>query len=151
MLFINVDAAPLVKYSPKKMEMGIENTTEMIRARKEVARVPTRKGKAPNSSLTGSHVVLPRNRTPKFLRAGKEAMANERKMAKRRTTTQTPAMKSSLRKDDSESPNFHPTILFLRTIPKETPALRSFKMDTCCLNSARTLPVASSIISRIDP
>jgi hypothetical protein len=102
MLFINVGAAPLAKYSPKKIEIGIEKTTEMRRARKEVARVPTRKGKAPNSFLTGSQVVLPRNRIPKFLRAGKEAMVNERKMANRRTKTQPPATKSILRKEVSE-------------------------------------------------
>ena len=41
--------------------MGREKTIEMIRAKKEVARVPTRKGRAPNSLLTGSHVVLARN------------------------------------------------------------------------------------------
>jgi hypothetical protein len=48
------------------MEMGMENTTEMTSARKEVARVPTRKGNAPNSFLTGSHVVLKKNPIPKF-------------------------------------------------------------------------------------
>jgi hypothetical protein len=91
MLFIKVDVVPSVEYSPRKMEMGREKTTEMMRARKEVARVPTRKGKAPNSFLTGSHVVLTRNRIPKFRMAEKEAMTNEKKMAKRRTKTQLPA------------------------------------------------------------
>jgi hypothetical protein len=91
MLFINVDVAPWVKYSPNKMEMGIEKMTEMIRAEKEVTRVPTRKGNAPNSPLTGSHVVLKKKRIPNFRMAGKEAMTNERKMAKRRTKIQLPA------------------------------------------------------------
>jgi hypothetical protein len=63
----------------------------MIRAEKEVTRVPTRKGNAPNSPLTGSHVVLKKKRIPNFRMAGKEAMTNERKMAKRRTKIQLPA------------------------------------------------------------
>jgi hypothetical protein len=91
MLFINVDIVPLVKYSPKKMEMGMEKMTEMMRAKKEVARVKTRKGNAPNLPLTGSHVVFTRNRIPKFRMAGKEAITKERKMAKSRTKTQPPA------------------------------------------------------------
>jgi len=73
------------------MEMGIEKMTAMIRAEKEVIRVPTRKGNAPNSPLTGSHVELTRNPIPKFRMAGKEAMTKERKMAKRRTKIQLPA------------------------------------------------------------
>jgi hypothetical protein len=91
MLLMNVEIAPWAEYSPKKMERGMEKMTEMMRAKKEVARVPTRNGNAPNSLLTGSHVVLTRNRIPKFRIAGKEAMTKERKMAKSRTKTQPPA------------------------------------------------------------
>ena len=88
--------APWAEYSPKKMEMGNEKMIEMIRAKKEVARVPTRKGNAPNSLLTGSHVELKRNRIPKFRMAGKEAMTSEKKMASRRSRTNAPAMESIL-------------------------------------------------------
>jgi hypothetical protein len=91
MLFTNVDRIPRVEYSPKKMEIGMEKIAEMIRARKEVARVPTRNGNAPNSSRTGSHVVSKKKPAPKFRRAGKEAMAREKKMARRSTRIQTPA------------------------------------------------------------
>jgi hypothetical protein len=91
MLLMKAGVAPRAEYSPKKMEMGNEKIIEMIRAKKEVARVPTRKGNAPNSLLTGSHVALKRNRIPKFRMEGKEAMTSERKIAKRRTETQPPA------------------------------------------------------------
>jgi hypothetical protein len=47
-LFKNAEKAPSLKYSPRNMEIDIENGIEMKRARKEVIRVPTRKGKAPN-------------------------------------------------------------------------------------------------------
>jgi hypothetical protein len=91
MLLMKVAVDPCAEYSPRKMEIGMEKTTEMTRARKEVARVPTRKGNAPNSLFTGSHVELNRNRIPKFRMEGKEAMTSERKIAKRRTKTQPPA------------------------------------------------------------
>jgi hypothetical protein len=65
MLFIKVHVAPRVKYSPKKIEVGRERKTEKIRAKKETISVPTTKGSAPNSPLTGSHVDPERNPTPK--------------------------------------------------------------------------------------
>ena len=68
---MKVAVDPWAEYSPRKMEIGMEKTTEMTRARKEVARVPTRKGNAPNSLFTGSHVELKRNRIPKFRMAWK--------------------------------------------------------------------------------
>jgi hypothetical protein len=90
-LFINIDAAPCLKYSPKKMEMGREKTIEMIRAKKEVARVPTRKARAPNSPLTGSHVVPARNLRPKCRMAGREENNSEKKIATRRISTKIAA------------------------------------------------------------
>src|SRR4030042_1510763 len=102
MLLMKVAVDPCAEYSPRKMEIGMEKTTEMTRARKEVARVPTRKGNAPNSLFTGSHVELNRNRIPKFRMDGKEAMAREKNMATRRSRTKTPAMDSIFLKDDSE-------------------------------------------------
>jgi hypothetical protein len=91
MLLMNVEVAPWAEYSPKKMERGMEKMTEMMRAKKEVARVPTRKGNAPKSLLTGSHVTPERNQIPKFRMAGREAMTSEKKIATRRTNTQMPA------------------------------------------------------------
>jgi len=103
MLLMKVAVDPCAEYSPRKMEIGMEKTTEMTRARKEVARVPTRKGRAPNSLLTGSHVELNRNRIPKFRIDGKEAITREKNMATRRSRTNAPAMDSIFRNDDSES------------------------------------------------
>jgi len=40
MLLMKVAGGPCAEYSPRKMEIGMEKTTEMTRARKEVARVP---------------------------------------------------------------------------------------------------------------
>jgi len=103
MLLMKVAVDPCAEYSPRKMEIGREKTTEMTRARKDVVRVPTTKGNAPNSLLTGSHVELNRNRIPKFRMDGKEAMIREKKMANRRSRTNAPAMVSIFRKEDSES------------------------------------------------
>src|SRR4030042_5653904 len=126
MLLMKVAVAPWAEYSPKKMEMGMEKTTEIIRARKEVARVPTRKGNAPNSLLTGSHVALKRNRIPKFRMEGKEAMTSEKKMVSSRSRTTTPAMESILRKEDSESAGFRQCIVSALAPSTRTSALRSF-------------------------
>jgi hypothetical protein len=90
-LFINIDAVPCLKYSPKKMEMGREKMSERIRAKKEVARVPMRKGRAPNSLLTGSHVIPTRNPRPKCRMAGREESNSEKKIATRRISTQIAA------------------------------------------------------------
>jgi hypothetical protein len=103
MLLMKVAIDPLAEYSPKKMEMGREKRIEMIRAKKEVASVPTIKGNPPNSFLTGSHVELKRNRIPKFRIAGKEAMNSEKKMASRISRTKAPATESIFRKQDSDN------------------------------------------------
>jgi len=103
MLLMKVDAAPLAEYSPRKMEMGMEKTTEMTRARKEVASVPIRNGNAPNSLRTGSHVELKRNPIPKLRTAGSEAMRREKKIAMSRSKIKTPAAESIFRKEVSES------------------------------------------------
>jgi hypothetical protein len=103
MLLIKVAIDPRVQYSPRKMEIGMEKITEITRARKEVTRVPTRKGNAPNSLRTGSHVTLKRNSIPKLRIAGSEAMRREKKIAARSTKIRAPAAKSIFRKEDSES------------------------------------------------
>src|SRR5512139_3319024 len=113
MLLMKVAVVPWVAYSPRKMEIGMEKTTEMMSARKEVARVPTRKGNAPNSAFTGSHVELNRNPIPKFRMAGKEAMAREKNMAIKRSRTNTPATDSIFRNDDSESAGLCHCIVFV--------------------------------------
>jgi len=43
MLLMKVAVVPWAEYSPRKIEIGMEKITEMTRARKEVASVPTRK------------------------------------------------------------------------------------------------------------
>jgi len=111
MLLIKVATDPWPEYSPRKMEMGMEKTTDMRRARKEVARVPTTKGNAPNSLLTGSHVALNRKPIPKLRMAGKEAMIREKKIASSRSTTNTAAKDTILRKEDSESAGFRQRIV----------------------------------------
>jgi hypothetical protein len=126
MLLIKVAVAPRAEYSPRKMEMGNEKITEMMRARKEVARVPTTKGNAPNSLLTGSHVVLKRNRIPKFRMAGKEVMTSEKKMANRRSRTNPPVMESSVRKEDSESTGLCQRIVSVLVLNTRTSALLWF-------------------------
>jgi hypothetical protein len=126
MLLMKVGVAPWAEYSPKKMEMGMEKMTEMTRARKEVARVPTRKGNAPNSLLTGSHVALKRNRIPKFRMAGKDAMTSEKKMANRRSRTNAPVMESILRKEDSESTGLCQRIVSVLAPSTRTSALLWF-------------------------
>jgi hypothetical protein len=85
------------------MEIGMEKITEMTRARKEVARVPRRKGNAPNSLFTGSHVELNRNWIPKFLMDGKEVMTREKNTATRKSKINTPAAESIFRKEDSDN------------------------------------------------
>src|SRR4030042_3740239 len=125
-LLMNVGVAPWAEYSPKKMEMGMEKTTEMTRARKEVARVPTRKENAPNSLLTGSHVAPKRNRIPKFRMAGKDVMTRVKKMASRRSRTNAPVMESILRKEDSESTGLCPRIVSLLAPSTRTSALLWF-------------------------
>jgi hypothetical protein len=103
MLLMKVAVVPWAEYSPRKIEIGMEKITEMTRARKEVARVPTRKGNAPNSLRTGSHVTLKRNPIPKLRIAGSEAMRREKKIAARSTKMKAPAAESIFRKEDSES------------------------------------------------
>jgi hypothetical protein len=126
MLLMKVGVAPWAEYSPKKMEMGMEKTTEMTRARKEVARVPRRKENAPNSLFTGSHVELKRNRIPKFRMEGKEAMTREKNMATRRSRTNAPAMDSIFRKDDSESAGLRQRIVFVLDLSTRNSALLGF-------------------------
>jgi hypothetical protein len=126
MLLMKVAVVPWAEYSPRKMEIGMEKATEMTRARKEVARVPTRKGNAPNSLFTGSHVELNRNRIPKFRMEGKEAMTREKNIATRRSRTNTPAMESIFRKDDSESAGLRQRIVFVLDPSNKTSALLWF-------------------------
>jgi hypothetical protein len=118
MLLIKVDAAPLVKYSPRKMDIGMEKTIEMTRARKEVASVPTRNGNAPNSLRTGSHVELKKNQIPKLRIAGSEAMRREKKIARRRSKIKAPAAESIFRKEDSESMGLCVMTVLIRKISK---------------------------------
>jgi hypothetical protein len=126
MLLMKVAVVPWVEYSPRKIEIGREKTTEMTSARKEVARVPTTNGNAPNSLLTGSHVEVKRNRIPKSRMAGKEAITNEKKMASKRSSINTPAMDSILRKKDSESAGLCQRIVSVLTPSARTSALLRF-------------------------
>jgi len=126
MLLMKVAVVPWAEYSPRKIEIGMEKITEMTRASKEVARVPRRKGNAPNSLLTGSHVELKRNRIPKFRREGKEAMTREKNIATRRSRTNTPAMDSIFRNDDSENAGLRQRIVFVLDLSTRNSALLWF-------------------------
>ena len=120
---MKVAVVPWGKYYPRKMEIGMEKTTEMTRARKEVAKVPTINGNAPNSLLTGSHVVLKRKRIPKFRMAGKEPMTREKKMASRISRTNTPAMDSIFRNDGSERVGLRQCVVFVLDLSTRNSAL----------------------------
>jgi len=108
----------------------MEKTTEMMSARKEVARVPTRKGNRQIQPLPDPIVEL--NREPEFQNCewqGKEAMAREKNMAIRRSRTNTPAMDSIFRKDDSESAGLcHCIVFVLDPIPEAQLCCGSFFM-----------------------
>jgi hypothetical protein len=56
------------------MAIAKEKGIEIINARKEVSNVPIKKGKAPYTLLTGSHVLLQRYFSPKFLIEGRDSM-----------------------------------------------------------------------------
>ena len=77
---------PLVKYSPKNIEMEREKGIEIKRAKKEVKRVPTRKGSAPNRLNTGSQVFPKRKPIPNSLIEGIECTRSDKKIAKIRAT-----------------------------------------------------------------
>jgi hypothetical protein len=71
-------------------------------------------------------VALKRNRIPKFLMAGKEAMIREKSMASRRSRTNAPAMDSILRKEDSESAGLRQRIVSVSAPSTRTSALLWF-------------------------
>jgi len=51
----------LLTYSSNKIAEPIDNGVDIITAKKDVSNVPTIKGNAPNSFLTGSHILFTRN------------------------------------------------------------------------------------------
>ena len=127
-LFMNVEIAPSLEYSPKKMEIGREKRVEIARAKRETKRVPTTKGKAPNAFLTGSHVAPKRNPTPKWPIEGMAVIARDKKIAIRMTSTNPPATYRIFRKKDSDRPSFHPAIVLLWTLARKSSVLRSIRI-----------------------
>ena len=92
-LLKKLEIKPSLKYSPRKMEMAIENGIDMIRAKTEVINVPHRKGRAPNFSRVGSQCLLMKKPTPKVLIDGIEAIKSVKNMASKRTIIDSPDMK----------------------------------------------------------
>ena len=69
-LLRNVEAAPSLKYSPRKIEMEREKGMEMIRARNDVKSVPARNGRAPNCSAAVFQVFDTKKAKPKVFIEG---------------------------------------------------------------------------------
>src|ERR1700761_2989381 len=72
------------------MAIEIEKGIEMISARKELSKVPSRKGHAPYTSLTGSQVVPHRYFRPNDLIEGMDCSTRVRKMPSTSTTMMSP-------------------------------------------------------------
>ena len=70
--------------------MAREKGMDIARAKNEVKRVPTRKGKAANLLKTGSHVLPNRNFKPKTLIEGKELITNVTKIERIKINTNIP-------------------------------------------------------------
>ena len=73
---------PFGKYSPKNIAAAIEKGADISNARKDVRRVPTKKGSIPKWSFTGSQVLPHKNEIPLDFMPGHEDTANVRKKAK---------------------------------------------------------------------
>ena len=109
------DATPLRKYSPRKIETAREKTREIKRARKDVMSVPTRKGREPNRSATGSQTVPVMKAKPFRAMAGIDATNNDARIAASRRMTPTPVRRSSRLKAVSDMRAREP-----RTAPEYT-------------------------------
>ena len=70
------------------MDMEREKGMEIKSAQKEVSSVPTKKGRAPNTPNTGSHVLEKKKLIPNFLVEGKEFMERVVKMERRSSSRQ---------------------------------------------------------------
>ena len=84
--FKKEERAPVLKYSPIKMEIAREKGREMNSAINDVMSVPTRKGSAPKVCETGSHVFPSINEDPKAMIEGKEDINRLTKTAPNKTT-----------------------------------------------------------------
>ncbi len=89
-LLKKLETTPSLKYSPKKMEMAIENGMEMTRAIVDVINVPYKKGRAPNFSSEGSQSLLIKKASPKVLIEGIEAIVSVKKIARRSAIIDSP-------------------------------------------------------------
>src|SRR5580692_8300198 len=96
--FRNSENQPRGKYSPRNIATANEKGMEMIRARKDVIKVPIRKGSAPYVSLTGSHVRLQRYLTPRALIEGMDWMIRVIMIPSTSRATATAIQTSALRK-----------------------------------------------------
>jgi hypothetical protein len=82
-----LDITPRVKYSPRNKPTAREKGPEIIKARKEVRRVPIKNGSAPKLSDTGSQVVPYKKLKPIALIDGIEETIRVMKMHNKRMTT----------------------------------------------------------------
>jgi hypothetical protein len=81
--------------------MANENGIEMIKARKEVRTVPSKKGAAPYILLTGSQVVPHKYFKPRDLIDGTDSIMSVSKIPRTRMTIAAPIKTSDLLKRDS--------------------------------------------------
>jgi hypothetical protein len=81
----------------RKRDIPKEKGMVMMRARKEVTRVPTMNGKAPNSLVMGFQMSLTRKEKPKALMEGRDitTMVMNPPVTKRRTRVAMPLDRSS--------------------------------------------------------
>jgi len=96
------ETVPFLKYYPRKIEIEREKGSEMRRERKDVRRVPTRKGRAPNSPNTGSHVFPNKKLVPNALSEGSESTVKVMKIETSRITIQRAEKLSTPKKTVSE-------------------------------------------------
>ena len=93
---------PCLKYSPRKIEIARESGNEIIIDRKEVKRVPTRKGRDPNLPNTGSHSLLYKKLIPNSLIEGIEFINNVAKIPTIKRTTRIPENNNIFRNTASD-------------------------------------------------
>lgn len=92
------------------MEKGIA----MSIARKEVRRVPTRKGREPNDSAVAFHDLLIRKVRPNFFIAGNPVIKSVKKMAISNTTMKAPeAVRIQVNRFSDRSMLAGPLLLFI--------------------------------------
>jgi hypothetical protein len=78
---------PVLKYSPRRIAIAMENGVEIAIARNEVMSVPIRNGRAPKSPVTGFQSDRHKNEKPNSLIEAEELKRSVRKIPDRRRIT----------------------------------------------------------------